>query len=188
VAREGSAADATRVSTFDDGVRGFMNFMDSGPSIPLTLAIALLLAPVLGLIHDLGHATAALVLLPGRVLVRVGGPQPLGAVDVGRMNVSFHPLVLPWRFDAVCSYEADSASRAETIAIALAGPAASLVAGVFALNALEHAGSGPLHDVLKVATLLSLGSVVVCLLPFTLTDSQGTRLRTDGATAIDALR
>ena len=138
--------------------------------------------------HELGHALAALVLLPGRVLIRVGGPQPLGAVDVGRMNVAFHPLVLPWRFDAVCSYDADSASRAETVVIALAGPAASLVAGVFALNALEHAGPGLLHDVLRVATLLALGSVVICLVPLTLTDAQGTRLRTDGATVIDALR
>lgn len=176
------------MSVIDDALRGFTEFMDGGPSLPITLAIFLFTAPVLGLAHELGHALAALVLLPGRVLVQVGGPRPLLTGEAGRLTIAVHPLVLPWRFDAVCAYEDAPASRLETVVIALAGPAASFIVGMVSLSVYAQLEPGLLHTVVGLIALASFFSVVVCLVPMTLTDSRGMRLRTDGATVVAALR
>jgi len=151
------------------------------------LALIVLTAPLLSLLHELGHAAAALVLLPGRVIVRVGGSKPLVISEAGRLTVGLHPVMVPWRFDAVCAYEAPS-SRLETALIALAGPAASLITGIVAVGAFVRVEPGFVHDLFGVMTAASFFTVVVCLLPLRLTDSTGTRLQTDGATVVAALR
>jgi hypothetical protein len=151
------------------------------------LALIFLTAPLLSLLHELGHAGAALVLLPGRVVVRVGGPKPLVIREAGRLTVGLHPVMVPWRFDAVCAYEAPG-SRLETAVVALAGPAASLITGMVAASAFVRVEPGLPHDLLGVMTLASFFTVIVCLLPLTLTDSTGARLKTDGATVVAALR
>jgi len=172
----------------DHAVRGFQSFMDGGPPLPVSLALLFLTAPFLALLHELGHAVAALVLLPGRVVVQIGGgSKPMVVSEAGRLAVGFHPVMLPWRFDAVCAYEAPS-SRVETAVIALAGPAASFITGTGAVSAFVRTESGLLHDLLGVMTLASFFTVVVCLVPLTLTDSTGARLQTDGATVVAALR
>jgi len=171
----------------DQGVRGFMSFMDNGPSLPVALALIFLTAPLLSFLHELGHAAAALALLPGRVVVRVGGAKPMLVGEAGRLTVGFHPVMAPWRFDAVCAYEAPS-SRPETAIIALAGPAASFITGLAAVSVFVRIEPGLLHDLFGVMTLASFFSVIVCLVPLTLTDSTGVRLRTDGATVVATLR
>jgi hypothetical protein len=188
--REGgrtAGADARFVSAFDNALRGFMTFMDSGPAPPILLGLILLTHPLLSLVHELGHAGAALALLPGRVAVTIGGQPPVVVRDLGRMTIALHPVMLPWRFHAACTYEAQG-SRAETAVIALTGPAASLLTCIVMWSALVRVGPGLVHDVLFVMTLVSLVEAVGNLVPMTLTDSRGIRRRTDGATILAALR
>jgi hypothetical protein len=175
------------VSVIDQAVRGFENFMDKGPPLPVTLALIFLTAPLLSLLHELGHAGAALVLLPGRVVIRVGSSKPMLVHDAGRLTVGYHPVMAPWRFDAVCTYEAPS-SRVETALIALAGPAASLVTGIVAASVFVRVEPGLLHDLFGVTMAASFFTVLICLVPMTLTDSTGAKLRTDGATVLAVLR
>lgn len=173
----------------DELLRSFVDFMDGLPSIPLMLAIALATAPLLALFHELGHAVVAVSRLPGRVHVTVGGEDSLISFELGRIAVSLHPLVLPWRFDGVCAYETESESRVDAIVIALAGPAASLAVGIsgFALVGAVTMASW-LEIFIAVASFNSVGMAIICLVPMTLTDTRGTTLRTDGANVLAALR
>lgn len=108
--------------------------------------------------------------------------------SLGRITIRFHPLVLPWRFDAVCDDDTHQ-SRAEAVVIALAGPAASVATGIVAWVALRTTSGAPvLDDVLAVATLGLFATAIVCLIPLTLTDTCGETMRTDGACVLAAMR
>lgn len=172
-----------------DVIFDFARFIDGLPSIPVLLAIVVIVEPVLILLHELGHAAAAVSRLPGPVVVRVGGVKPLITINMGRVQLRLHPIVVPWRFDGQCIYETRFQTRADAVVIALAGPALSLATGLLAWLALGFTGAAsPLHSILQVATLLAVGSGVLCLIPLTLQDTKGTRLRTDGALVVAALR
>jgi hypothetical protein len=122
------------------------------------------------------------------VIVRVGGDDPTATFDLGRIAVRFHPLVRPWRFDAVCLIP-DVASRSDTVLIALGGPAASIAAGLLAFaGAQSLVTSGIAHDILIYIALEGLFSGFLCLVPMNLTDSRGVKMRTDGGLAIRAIR
>ena len=167
----------------------FVQFMDSLPSIPVFLAIVVLVEPVLVLLHELGHGVAAASRLPGPVTVRVGGERPLLAASTGRIRLRLHPIVLPWRFDGQCVYDASSQTRTDAIVIALAGPAVSFASGLVAwLSMHAVSAASPLHTVLQVTMFLALGTGVLCLVPLTLHDGQNVQLRTDGALVVAALR
>jgi hypothetical protein len=167
----------------------FVHFMDGLPSIPVFLMIVVLVEPVLVLLHELGHGAAAASRLSGPVIVRVGGERPLLAASAGRIRLRLNPIVLPWRFDGQCLYDARSQTRADAIVIALAGPAVSFGSGLLAWLALHAVSTGsPLHAVLQVATILALGAGVLCLVPMTLHDAKGTRIQTDGALVVAAVR
>lgn len=167
----------------------FVRFMNGLPSLPVFFVIVVCVEPLLVLAHELGHAAAAVSRLPGRVIVRVGGERPLVSFNAGRVNLRLHPLVLPWRFDGQCTYEAASQSRADAVVIALAGPATSFGCGVVAWLAAGAVGAAsPLHSVLLVAAFLAIGTGVLCLVPLTLRDSAGRYMRTDGAHVAAALR
>jgi hypothetical protein len=176
-------AESSRVLT------DLVHFMDGLPSLPVLLVIAVLVEPALMLLHELGHAVAAASRLPGPVLVRVGGERPLLSGSLGRVRLLLHPIVLPWRFDGRCVYDARSQTRADAVVIALAGPAASFASGLLAWMALHSLGTAsPLHALFEVATFLALGTGLICLVPLTLHDAKGTRLRTDGAIVVAAMR
>jgi hypothetical protein len=170
------------VSAVGHVLRELTTFVDSGPPPWFLLLLIFVTYPVVSLVHELGHAGAALALLPGRVAITVGGHQPLVACDLGRMALAIHPVALPWRFHATCAYEAP-ASRVESALIALAGPAASLLTAIGLSNALARAGAGLLHDVLWTLTFCSLGAAIVNLVPFTFTNRPS-----DGALIVAALR
>lgn len=172
----------------DQLLRDFVEFMDDLPPFPVLLAILVCVGPFLTLAHELGHALAALLLLPGRVVVLVGHREPLAAFELGRLTVGFHPLTVPGRFDGMCAYDPSGERRSDTALIALAGPAASLVTGLFAWSLLGAVPGGLVHDVVAVVVATEIFSVIVCLTPLTLTDSKGITLRTDGASALAALR
>jgi hypothetical protein len=168
-------------------VQQFADFMD-GISWPLFFVTLAVVAAPLALVHELGHAVIAVLRLPGQVIVRVGGDNPTATLDLGRIAVRFHPIVRPWRADAVCLIS-DTASRADTVLIALGGPAASIAAGLLAFaGAQSVVTSGTAHDILTYVAIEGLFSGFLCLVPMTLTDSRGVRMRTDGALAIRAIR
>jgi hypothetical protein len=168
-------------------VQQFADFMD-GISWPLLGLTLIVVAAPMALVHELGHASVAVLRLPGKVIVRVGGDDPTATFDLGRIAVRFHPVVRPWRFDAVCLFP-DTASRADTALIALGGPAASIAAGLFAIaGAQSVVPPGIAHDFLIYASLEALFSGFLSLVPMTLTDSRGVRMRTDGSLAIHAIR
>lgn len=168
-------------------VQQFADFMD-GISAPLFAATLLVGAAPLALVHELGHAFAAVLRVPGKVIVRLGGDNPTATFDLGRITVRFHPIVRPWRFDAVCMWS-DEATRGDTFLIALAGPAASIAAALAAVAAAQSVfTSGTAHQVLTYVALEGLVAGVLCLVPMTLTDSRGVRMRTDGSLAIRAIR
>jgi hypothetical protein len=121
--------------------------------------------------------------------VAIGQPPPLATAQLGRITICFHPVLLPWRFDAVCAYDDGPASRADAALIALAGPAASLLTGLAAWAALlASPGATMVDGVLGIVAFASLATTLVCLTPLTLTDSSGTTLRTDGAVVLTAVR
>lgn len=161
------------------------DFMD-GISVPLFFVTLAVVAAPLALAHELGHAFMAVLRLPGKVIVRVGGDKQTATFNLGRIAVRFHPIVRPWRFDAVCLFS-DKATRADTVLIVLAGPAASIAAGLLAFAGTLFT-SGTAHAILAVVALEGLFSGFLCLVPMTLKDSQGLSMRTDGALAIRAIR
>jgi hypothetical protein len=176
------------VSSIDQALHEFTNFMDGGPPPPwIVLPLFVLSQPLLALVHELGHAGAALALSSGRVAIAIGRYPPLVARDLGRMTIAFHPVAPILRNHAECTPPAPK-SRTEDALVALAGPAASLVTCIVARSALVHVSPGLLHDALWMVTFLSLVATVGNLVPFTFTDSQGRRRRSDGATILAALR
>jgi hypothetical protein len=177
------------VSAVDGALRGFTSFMDSGPPPPwILLPLCLVTMPLLTLVHELGHAGAALALRPGRrVWVIVGHrphlarPHPTDWVVLGPLAIAFSLLPALGRNE--CVYDEPAASRTERALIAFAGPVATLCACLIAWNGLIRVGPGLLHDLLWVVTWFELIAVVVNLWPFTFKD--GTR--SDGANIVAAL-
>ena len=173
------------MSAVDTILRGFANFMDSMPPVVNFLPLAFLVVPPLALIHELGHAAAALVLRPGeRVGVVVGRPPHLVRFVLGgRLFIAYRPLLPLWRIDGVCIYE-NMASPTVHAVIASAGPAATLATCLIAWNALALVGPGMLHDILWTIVLFELFSFVGNMLPLTSQDGK----RSDGATILAGFR
>jgi hypothetical protein len=122
------------------------------PSWLSLMLVALAWAPPLVLVHELGHAFAALALTDGEVKIRM---RPGYAV-------------LLW---GECTYEPDSirTPRAEAL-IAAAGPAVSLVTAVaLGWPALEAASAtdqpGFAHQALGVGALCAAGQLLITALP-----------------------
>ena len=170
-------------------VENFAHFMDHGlPSLPVFLLVALVTAPILAAIHELGHGIAAVAMLPGRATLRIGREPPLTTFSIGRLDFRVRLLVVPWRFDATCEYGALH-SRTEAILIALAGPFASLCTGILALKAMDHSNTGSVvHAVFSVTAFMALSSAIICLVPMTLTSGKsGAKMHSDGKHIVAAL-
>jgi hypothetical protein len=168
-------------------VQGIANLIDAMPW-PVFFVTVVLAGPPLALIHELGHAIVAVNRQPGRVIVRVGADKPATSFEIGRITFRLHPVLRPWRFDAVCAHERPR-RRADAVLIALGGPAASLLAGLVAVAAARATdSSSTLHWVIVSIACETLFSTLVCLTPMLLTDSRGLTLRTDGALVVAALR
>jgi hypothetical protein len=171
----------------DDLLRDFVTFMD-GSAVTFFLVL-ICIQPLLALAHELGHGLVAVARLPGPVAIRIGEPKPFLTFRAGRITVWLHPLMLPWRFDAVCEYDETDQSRADAALIALAGPGVSIATGLAAWAALRATPGDTAFDaVLGITAFASIFMAIVCLVPMTLTDTRGQRLRSDGACVLAALR
>jgi hypothetical protein len=168
-------------------VQNFSNFMDGLPSLPVFLLIVFAVTPVLAVAHELGHGLIAIARLPGRATLRIGREPPLTTFSIGRLDFRLHPFVRPWRFDALCTYDAWQ-TRTDAILISLGGPVASLLVGLAALRASRWFPLSRVRTVLAVAAFCALGSFVLCMIPMTLTaEKGGPAMRTDGKLILSAL-
>jgi hypothetical protein len=165
----------------------FADFMNGSPGFIWIAVISAALAAPLTMLHELGHAVVARRLLPGPVLVNVGHGDSrwefaLCGIDFRVAPVN--PFALPAGF---CAYDGSSAGARDEVAVALAGPAATLGGLALTLAALGRTG-GVLHTVAWVAVLGEAMALCVCLAPIALTDRNGRAWRSDGRLALDALR
>jgi hypothetical protein len=118
----------------------------------LAWCLAVLLAgPVVLLVHELGHAAAALALTRGPVVVQ-NGRRALVTPRVGRLTLALGP---GGPQAGACWHVAPDGRRAEA-AIAAAGPLASLLTGAGA-GAAVLALHPPLALTLTLAALAVLG-------------------------------
>ena len=135
----------------------------------LTVGFALLLAylvlvPALVLVHELAHAAMRLALLPGEIRVTVG-IDPRWEATLGRLEIGIDPS--GWRawWPGLCRSAATPEGH-RGVAIALAGPLSSLVAGVGLLVATAMT-SGALEDVCRTGAIWALLQVLVTIVPMT---------------------
>ena len=120
------------------------NFMD-GISVPLFFVTLAVVAAPLALVHELGHAFMAVLRLPGKVIVRVGGDNPTATFDSRPDHCSIpsdrSSLALRRRL-----FVFDTADPC-TVLIVLAGPTASIAAGLLAFGCTipvcAHLRDGP---------------------------------------------
>lgn len=160
------------------------HLMSMQPGSLWFFATLYVLAGPLILWHELGHALGARTFVEHDVTVQVGRGD----------RWSFRVADIDFRIGApslvgiggLCHYPA-SVTASESLVIALAGPAATLLGAGLALLLLPPL-HGPLHAAAAVAAVAQVSGFVLNLVPFTLTDRNGRGFRTDGRQALDALR
>ena len=168
-------------------VQTFSDFMNGLPSPPVFFLIVFAVTPVLAVAHELGHGLVAIARLPGRATLRIGREPPLTTFSVGRLDFRLHPFVRPWRFDAVCTYDAWH-TRTDAILISLGGPVASFLVGLVALRASHVFAHSGVRTVLAVAAYCSLFSSILCMVPLSLTSGKGgPAMHTDGKLILSAV-
>ena len=166
-----------------------VRFMDASPGLPiLLLYVAVAGIPVV-LLHELGHALAAVRLLGDEVQVSVGSTGELARLRLGQISVSLSALSHPGEAAGVAEFDASRATARDVLLIAVAGPAASLLGTVLTAWALSAAApSGVLHGLLWAAT--SAGVVGgLNLVPLSLRDRRDAQpIASDGRIALEAAR
>lgn len=106
------------------------------------------------------------------------------------MDVRVGSLLQPLGVTGVCEWEAGEATAADTAAIALGGPAATLVGLVATAALLGRTAPGSLaHAFVWQATAVQAFALVFTLAPLRYGPRDGSRgLPSDGAIVVDALR
>ena len=104
----------------------------------LVFVLAVLWSWPLVILHELGHALAALLLTDGRVIVGVGGHRDQLVLTAGRVELGLSPAIAP---GGECMLDEGGLRMPKAEAwIAAAGPFASLCAGVVLLAAALNYG------------------------------------------------
>jgi hypothetical protein len=164
----------------DGPLREFNDWMNgAGPQVLiLSVLAAAILAPLLVLIHELGHATVGLARTEGLVTVRVGRSPARWQARFGRLCVEFNPL--PAR-NAPAGLAAVYAryGTVTNVLYALAGPVAeaAVAAIVLWLGLRSH-----------VAVLELVGGLGLVVAALNLVPHERHGFRSDGAYVLDALR
>ena len=163
-----------------------VRFMDEGPGLPVVFLYGFVAAVPVVLIHELGHAVAARVLLDEDVELSVGSTGRIARLRLGRITAQIHALSLG-RGAGEVSFGAARATARDVLLVALAGPLASLGGMVVCALLFSAApSSGPVHDLLWCSVYGGLLGVLN-LLPFTFRDGSGS-IQSDGRVAFDAMR
>jgi hypothetical protein len=162
----------------------YAHLMSMQPASLWFFATLYVLTGPLILWHELGHALAARTFVDRDLIVQVGRGDRwsfrVGDIDF-RIGA---PSLLG--IGGLCHYPA-SVTASESLVIALAGPAATLLGAGLALLLLPSL-HGPAHAAAAVAAVAQVSGFILNLVPFTLTDRNGRGFRTDGRQALDALR
>jgi len=177
VKRWSIAADAGSVDRF---LQAFDDWMNGGGVLMFIAgaAVATVCAPVLVLVHELGHATVGLLRTEGLVRVRVGRSPARWRLRVGRLELELNPLPARNAPAGLAMVYARSGAGTKA-ALALAGPFAEAgAAGVVLLLGLHERVL-----FLQILGVLGLVDAVLNLVP---RERHG--LRSDGAHLLDALR
>ena len=107
------------------------------------LTVLLIVQPLALLLHELGHALAALQVSTGPVEVVVGGSSPAVEIQLKRLKIYFSLVPCSPRTgtSGFCRWNPEGGSALDQILICLAGPYVSaLLIGVFILAAFACAG------------------------------------------------
>jgi hypothetical protein len=161
-------------------------YAEESPGLLTALAWLAIVAIPATLLHELGHALAALALLDTPVGVAVGSFGKVAELRLGQIAAAGAPA------GAAAQSSTHDAARAEArdiLWIAVAGPALSLAAMLASLAALSLApAQGAAHDLFWAAAIAN-AVAVLHLLPVKLQDRPGgATLLTDGRLALDAAR
>jgi hypothetical protein len=162
-------------------------FMDDMPALPLVVLYAVLVGPLVALIHEMGHACVALWRTTGPVVVVVAVPGLGVGRRVGRVQFAAQPVR---GADGLCAYDQQGLAGWEIALVALAGPFASLVAAAATFALTPHV-SGVLQGLLWAMTFGGALGGIVGALPLTFRTGKGddaVDTRLDGLQARDALR
>jgi hypothetical protein len=166
-----------------------VRFNDSAPSFPIALVYIMVAGLPVILLHELGHAVAAVQLLDEEVDVSVGEVGKLAELRLGQIALSVNALAHPGKAAGAAEFDASRATARDVLLIALAGPAASLagtVITVMALNAVSP--GGVVHGLLWGATVVGVFGVLN-LIPFRFRERRdGPAFTSDGLLALEALR
>jgi hypothetical protein len=191
-----SGGDPTAVDTYstDGGPLHFIaahivNFMNASPSFAASLVALLVVTGPATLVHELGHAIVARRRLSTTVDIHVGTTGRLPTVHLGPIAAHIAVLGLPGRIAGSATFNAANMTAKDALAIALAGPAASLLWLVVCARAWDLHRGGILGDLLWAATFAGVFGCLLNLVPMTLLESDGrTAIRSDGCLALDAWR
>jgi len=166
-----------------------VGFMSSGPGLPVMLLYIALATIPMTLVHELGHALAARRWVGGDVAVVVGNVGKVVRMRLGKVQLTINALAVLPHPDGYAEFDASRATARGVLLVALAGPAASLAAGLVAALALSVAPmAGVLHDLVWAATLCGVGGVFT-LVPLSYEERRGgPTVHTDGRLAWDATR
>jgi hypothetical protein len=159
------------------------DFMQAGPSLFWFFVALVITSPFVILIHELGHTFAAHALLDDHVDVQVGSGFKLLEIEAPRTTINIHAL------GGGGQALVRAAPPREMLLIAIAGPAASLLAlaPTIAFYSLTSPGT-VMHGLLWTAVLAGVFGVLQ-LVPLAISDGyQGRPLRSDGMIVVDALR
>lgn len=175
----------------NQGLEFLREFIEARPSIPAFVGCAFLVTPPLTLLHELGHALASRREVGGAVKVVVGHGPNLLAMRIGDLRVDVNLWMFdPTRLDGYTIHDTRRATASNIFWIAVAGPAASLLAAtVFAVAYSAAPTSGFSHDLLWTATLDAIGTAILCAIPMRLREGRnGREVWSDGRIALYALR
>ncbi len=177
--------------------------MGPGHLSPLNLLIAFILAelvvkPVATLVHELAHATVALRIAPGPVIVLVGKPDNAVQILFKRLKISWSPIPLrrQWlgfRPAGYCKWSAVEATSRDRLLVSLAGPlATALLIPLFIWATVEYAGMS--QWIPATWGICALDALISCLFnldPRPANDAEragANRIKRDGPQALAAYR
>jgi hypothetical protein len=165
------------------------DFMESGPMSVLMLVYLMAAAIPVTLVHELGHAVVGRRRLGGEVAVSVGTTGRIAELRLAQIKVSINALSDPTRAGGRAVFDAQRATARDVVAIALAGPLASLAGTLVSGWLLSMAPAGVVYDFLWAMTLGGVCACVANLIPLKLEERRGEGLmRTDGMLVVEALR
>ena len=177
----GAGADADGV--IEAGAR----FLDGLPWAAIAFTPILSLFPLV-LVHEIGHALVALNRVAGPVVVQVGRTRPLMAFGLGRVAFRLDPVIpRDSPVGGLCLHQ-PARTRADVAAIALGGPVASALVGVFAAIVANSAGPGSTTGAVFAIVAAISAVIVVWNLAPTTKSVDGRRIRSDGGIVVDAIR